>query len=62
MQFTCEYLRCGGDRCDVWAQDVKSVACEMMLLLVVGPLCLAWFGFILAVDPEEIQSIDPAEV
>ena len=36
--------------------------CEMMLLLVFGPLCLVWFGFILAVDPEEVQFIDPENV
>ena len=34
----------------------------MMLLLVLGPLCLVWFGFLLAADPEETNVIDPEHV
>ena len=41
---------------------LNSVMYEMLLVLVLGPLFLVWLGFILAVDPEEVQFMDPENV
>ena len=41
---------------------LNSEMYEMMLVLVLGPLFLVWLGFILAVDSEEVQFMDPENV